>query len=164
MTSTATRYDIPVLQGSDRVNQTPQWTADVATRLATVMDGRRVAPAFQGTWRQFHTPDTYQVSLEIDNAARRVHVVGFAEHQGAPITLDSTPVPVWVASGSASLNPADMVTGMTWGTGGWVRWLLQTGTNGPTLSIMSPGANFGTQHPYGSGDFVSMASITWRYP
>jgi hypothetical protein len=29
---------------------------------------------------------------------------------------------------------------------------------------MSPGANFGTQHPYASGDILSMASITWRYP
>jgi hypothetical protein len=164
MTGTATRYQIPILAGSDRVNETPQWTVDIATKLAAVMDGGAVAPTFQGTWRQYHTPGTYQVSLEIDNAARRVHVVGFAEHQGTPITLGSTPVPVWVASGVTSLNPTADVTGMTWGTGGWVRWIIEPGTGGPTLSIMSPGASFGTQHPYGSGDLVSMASITWRYP
>jgi hypothetical protein len=166
MTGTATRYAIPVLQGSDRVNQTPQWTADVATKLAEVMDGGSLAPTFQGTWRQYHTPGLYQVSLEIDNAARRVHVVGFAEHQGSPLTLGSTPTAVWSVPGIASLNPAAEVAGMTWGTGGWVRWIITSGapSSGPTLSILSPGANFGTQHPYSSGDFLSMASITWRYP
>jgi hypothetical protein len=164
MTGTATRYAIPTLVGSDRVNQTPQWTAAVATKLATLMDGGAVAPTFQGTWRQYHAPGTYQVSLEIDNAARRVHVVGLAEHQGSPITLGSTPVPVWTTDWATSLNPGADVTGMTWGTGGWVRWIIAPGTNGPTLSIMSPGANFGTQHAYASGDVLSMASITWRYP
>jgi hypothetical protein len=165
MTGTATRYNIPVLQGSDRVNQTPQWTADVATKLAGIMDGGSVTPTFEGTWRQYHTPGTYQVSLEIDNAARRVHVVGFAEHQGPPLTLGTTPVPVWSLPANPSLNPVASVTGMTWGTGGWVRWLIELGgTAGPTLSIMSPGANFGTQHAYASGDILSMASITWRYP
>jgi hypothetical protein len=164
MTGTATRYNIPTLVGSDRVNQTPQWTADVATKLATIMDGGSRAPTFVGTWRQYHTPGTYQVTLEIDNAARRVYVVGFAEHQGTPITLTSTPVQVWTNNAATSLNPATSATGMTWGTGGWVRWIVEAGTGGPTLSIMSPGANFGTQHPYGSGDLVSMASITWRYP
>jgi hypothetical protein len=164
MPGTASRYQIPTLVPADRVNQTPQWTGDVATRLATIMDGGSVAPTFQGTWRQYHTPGTYQVSLEIDNAVRRVHVVGLAEHQGSPLTLGTTPIPMWSVPGSTSLNPAASVTGMTWGTGGWVRWIIEAGTGGPTLSIMSPGANFGTQHPYGSGDLVSMASITWRYP
>jgi hypothetical protein len=165
MTSTATRYAIPTLVGSDRVNQTPQWTADVATKLATIMDGGSVPPTFQGTWRQYHTPGTYQVSLEIDNAARRVHVVGLAEHQGTPLTLTATPTAVWSVPASPTLNPAVTVTGMTWGSGGWVRWILDPGgTAGPTLSIMSPGANFGTQHAYASGDILSMASITWRYP
>lgn len=157
-------YGIPILQGSDLVNQTPQWTADVATKLGTIMDGGTAAPTFQGAWRQYHTPGTYQVSLEIDNAARRVHVVGLAEHQGSPLTLGTTPVPVWSITTGTSLNPAARVTGMTWGTGGWVRWIIEAGTGGPTLSVMSPGANFGTQHPYGSGDLLSMASITWRYP
>jgi hypothetical protein len=165
MTGTATRYAIPTLVGSDLVNQTPQWTADVATKLATIMDGGAVAPTFQGTWRQYHTPGTYQVSLEIDNAARRVHVVGLAEHQGTPLTLTSTPTVVWTIPASPTLNPSVTVTGMTWGSGGWVRWIIDPGgTAGPTLSVMSPGANFGTQHPYASGDILSMASITWRYP
>jgi hypothetical protein len=165
MTGTATRYVIPTLVGSDRVNQTPQWTADVAARLGALMDGSSVAPNFLGGWRQYQTPGTYQVTLEMDLAQRRVHVVGFTEHQGTPLTLGSTPVPVWEMPVSAFLNPAGIVTGMTWGTGGWVRWIIEPGgTAGPTLSIMSPGANFGTQHPYGSGGLVSMASITWRYP
>jgi hypothetical protein len=164
MAGTATRYQIPVLQGSDRVNQTPQWTADVATKLAGLMDGGHLAPVFQGTWRQYHSPGTYQVSLEIDNAARRVHVVGLAEHQGSPLTLGTTPVPVWSIVSGTSLNPVGDTTGMTWGTGGWVRWIVQPTDTGLTLAVMSPGANFGTQHPYASGDLLSMASITWRYP
>jgi hypothetical protein len=165
MTGTATRYLLPVLQGSDRVNQTPQWTADVATKLAGIMDGGDVEPTFAGTWRQYPNVGVYQVRLELDSAARRVHVVGLAQHQGGPLTLGSTPIPVWSVPASPTLNPTSAVTGMTWGTGGWVRWIVEPGgTAGPTLSVMSPGANFGTQHAYASGDVLSMASITWRYP
>jgi hypothetical protein len=166
MTGTATRYAIPTLVGSDRVNQTPQWTADVATKLATIMDGGAVTPTFGAGWRQYNNPPTvYQVRVEIDSAARRCHVVGFAEHQGGGLTLGTTLVPVWSLPGSPSLNPVGSVTGMTWGTGGWVRWIVEPGgTAGPTLSIMSPGASFGAQHPYDAQGIVSMASITWRYP
>lgn len=165
MTGTATRYQIPVLQGSDRVNQTPQWTADVATKLAGIMDGATLTPTFAANWHQYSSAGVYQVAIELDSAARRVHVIGLAQHQGSPMTLGSTLVPVWSLPTTATLNPVAEVTGMTWGSGGWVRWVVTPGgTAGPTLNILSPGASFGTQHPYDAQGIVSMASITWRYP
>jgi hypothetical protein len=160
MTGTAGSFAIPILQGSDRVNQTPQWTVDVATRLSAVMDGATVTPVFLPGWRQYAAG--WAVTIELDSAAKRAHVVGLAERQGSAITLGSTPVDVWQMRGSPSWNPVSPVIGHTWGVGGWVRWNITPDPLGPILSVQAPPANLGAQHPYNNGDYITMAGITWR--
>jgi hypothetical protein len=161
MTGTAGSFAIPVLQGSDRVNQTPQWTSDVATRLSTIMDGAVLTPTFDAGWRTYHAG--YAVTVELDSAAKRAHVVGLAERAGSPITLGATPVEVWSLPANSSWNPPMPVMGITWGLGGWVRWNITPGTTGgPVLTVQAAPANLGAQHPYNNADYIAMAGITWR--
>jgi hypothetical protein len=160
MTGTAGSFAIPILQGSDRVNQTPQWTSDVATRLSTIMDGAVLHPTFSSGWRTYSSG--WAVAVEVDSAAKRAHAIGLAEHAGAGITLGSTPVEVWSLPGSPSWNPPMPVMGITWGIGGWVRWNVNPGPTGPILSVQAAPPNLGAQHPYNNGDYIAMAGITWR--
>jgi hypothetical protein len=161
MPGTSGPFAIPILQGSDRVNQTPQWTVDVATRLSVLMDGASLTPTFDPGWRTYH--GGFNVQVELDPVAKRAHVIGLVERAGGPITLTDTPVELWSLPTTPSWNPAMPVMGITWGVGGWVRWNIVPGTTGgPSLTVQAAPAHLGTQAAYQNQGYIAMAGISWR--